>query len=181
MKTLVIHPIDKSTDFLSVVYRDIEDATIIRDPYSSSKYIKDNIKSHDRIIMLGHGTHNGLIAMTGLFQFRNLIDSKLVYLLREKECISIWCNADKFLNKYGLNGFHTGMIVSEFDEAEMFIFGEYTLDQIDSSNKLFAEALKRAIDSETPLDVMNSIYIGDDPIVEFNKQNIFHTKKEDSK
>ena len=40
---------------------------------------KDAIKSNDRIVMLGHGTEQGLIG----FQ-RFIIDSSLVYLLREK-------------------------------------------------------------------------------------------------
>lgn len=59
MKTLVIHPKDQTTDFLSVIYDD-KDWTIINTNVSKS-YLKTQIKSHDRIVMLGHGTDKGLL------------------------------------------------------------------------------------------------------------------------
>jgi hypothetical protein len=41
---------------------------------------------------MGHGTERGLA--DGDFNF--IVDSGLVYLLREKINIGIWCNADQF-------------------------------------------------------------------------------------
>ena len=110
MKTLVIHPKDTTTDFLSLIYED-KDWTVITDNISKSA-LKRQIKAHDRIVMLGHGMETGLIGFNRL-----VIDSNLVYLLREKHCVCIWCNADKFVLKYGLKGFYTGMIISEVQEA----------------------------------------------------------------
>jgi hypothetical protein len=49
MKTLVIHPKDQTTDFLSIIYQD-KDWTLITDN-PSKKYLKEQIKSHDRIIV----------------------------------------------------------------------------------------------------------------------------------
>ena len=39
---------------------------------------------------MGHGCDRGLFNSN----FDVVIDSNLVYLLRDKDCIAIWCNAD---------------------------------------------------------------------------------------
>ncbi len=83
MKTLVIHPQDDTTSVLKIVYENhINDWTIITDPNISNKNLKNLIKNHDRIIIMGHGSPNGLFNpnMGGF-----LIDSSFVYLLREKK------------------------------------------------------------------------------------------------
>jgi len=72
MKTLVIHPKDYTTDFLSVIY-DNKNWYVITTNVSKS-HLKNQIKSHDRIILLGHGTELGLI---GFEHF--IIDSTYVY------------------------------------------------------------------------------------------------------
>lgn len=59
MKTLVIHPKDITTDFLSDIYSD-KDWTVININVSKS-FLKKQIKEHDRIVMLGHGTGEGLV------------------------------------------------------------------------------------------------------------------------
>ena len=60
---------------------------------TSKSFLKQQIILHDRIIMLGHGTEEGLIGFNRFF-----INSSLVYLLREKICVCIWCNADGIIN-----------------------------------------------------------------------------------
>ena len=70
------------------------------------------VNDHDRIVMMGHGYPHGL--------FYSYIDSKLVYLLKEKECVCIWCNSDQFVNRYKFTGFFTGMFISEVREANFF-------------------------------------------------------------
>jgi hypothetical protein len=165
MKTIVIHPEDSTTDFLSDIYID-KDWTIIN-KNASKKILKESIKKHDRVIMLGHGTEKGLI---GFDHF--IIDSSYVYLLKDKICICIWCNADKFVEKYKLKGFYTGMIISEFDEAYLFnIPASYELLQ--ESNKDFASALKMAIDSGSILKVVLENYDGNLPLIKFNKSNLY--------
>lgn len=168
MKTLVIHPKDTTTDFLSEIYSD-KDWTVITTNISKSK-LKTLIKEHDRIVMLGHGTEHGLIGYN-----RFIINSELVYLLREKDCVCIWCNADQFVEKYDLYGFYTGMIISEDIEANMYCV-KATYDEIKESNKLFAKAIKESIDSEDSKDMVEkakSIYNLDTYIVKFNKENLY--------
>ena len=179
MKTLVIHPKDDSTDFLSVIYAE-KGWTIITDPTTSKKIIKEQIKAHDRIIMLGHGTELGLVAITKRennwdYAYRFIIDSALVYLLREKDCVCIWCNADQFVEKYKIKGFYSGMIISEVDEA--YLYGIRPSDKdLTQSNTLFAESIKLSIESENILSEIKAAYDSTtNPVILFNKQNIYHS------
>lgn len=96
--------------------------------------------------MLGHGSDGGL------FDFehkRMIIDSTYAQLLREKNCICIWCNANDFVNRYKLNyDLYTGMIVSDVDEAIfMGINGSVSdlIKQVELSNEIFANAIKTAL------------------------------------
>lgn len=167
-KTLVIHPQDKTTDFLSYIYAG-KGWDVITTNVSKS-YLKSQIKSHDRIIMLGHGTEKGLYGFS-----RFIIDSSYVYLLREKECICIWCKADEFVDKYGLMGFYTGMIISEDEEANLYCINA-SEDELLQSNLLFAHAVRNAIDSSDALETFKRIYdvkIGKSEVISFNQQNVF--------
>ena len=58
-KTLVIHPEDPTTDFLKNIYQGMG-FTEIRRNFNSIE-LKALISEHDRIIMLGHGFHLGLL------------------------------------------------------------------------------------------------------------------------
>jgi hypothetical protein len=62
MKTLVIHPKDSSTSFLDVVYNSIENKTVI-DGGINKTTLMELIKSHDRIMMMGHGSPQGLFSV----------------------------------------------------------------------------------------------------------------------
>jgi hypothetical protein len=166
MTTLVIHPYDPTTAFLGHIYFD-KDWTIFNHT-TSKKHLKEAIKSHDRIIMLGHGTEYGLIGFG-----RFVIDSSWVYLLRNKPVVCIWCNADLFVKKYGLNGLYTGMIISEHEEA-LFYCVQNQGSQILDSNKLFAEAMRAAIDNPDPLTTaLNKYKDEENPIIIFNRKNIY--------
>lgn len=172
MKTLVIHPSDPSTDMLRVIYEG-ENWTVINDPNYGKGKLKKAIKEHDRIIMLGHGTAWGLADMKSQ---RTLIGSEYVYLLRDKVCVCIWCNADEFVYKYNLKGFYTGMIISEEIEANMYNVNT-TECEIDKSNTIFSEACRLAINAE-PTDMVNIVrdnYIGEGEVFDFNRQRIYHT------
>lgn len=169
MRTLVIHPKDETTDFLSPIYENIKDCQVITENVSKSNLIKA-IKNNDRIIMLGHGTEEGLIA----FNERFIIDSKLVYLLREKECICIWCNAHKFFNKYFLKGFSTGMFISESAEAYYMGILEFGMNEIHFSNIWFTDIISQYIDTDENLfEIVLEKYKDDKlPIVSYNRSEI---------
>jgi hypothetical protein len=86
MKTLVIHPQDSSTDFLIPIYMnlksfpDFNDVTIIRGGMTKDE-VNEQIKQHDRIMMMGHGSPHGLFSvgkfddmyLTGLIIDKNTV------------------------------------------------------------------------------------------------------------
>lgn len=167
MKTLVLHPKDLSTDFLSKIYID-KDWNIITNINISKKDLIINIKNNDRIIMLGHGTSEGLLAGERL-----IIDSNLVYLLRNKECICIWCYAKNFFDKYKLKGFATGMIISEVLEADFCGIINAGIDSVNESNNLFSETIKKNIDEPEFVKKLKEEYKSEiNPIIKFNQENI---------
>lgn len=170
MKTLVIHPFDSSTRFLGEIYKGM-DWTVIRNLETSKKRIKEEIKNHDRIVMLGHGTEQGLCTTNG----RWLIDSSMVYLLREKEIVAIWCNADVFVKKYNLKGKYSGMIISEFEEAMYMGVWNTNSKEIEDSNVLFAESIKKSINSDDFVNETLKHYVGESNVIDFNRSNIYQT------
>lgn len=167
MKTLVIHPTDPTTDLLKPIYEG-KDWTIINDPNVGKTELISKIKSHDRIIMLGHGSAYGLFAIR-----RILIDSSKVYLLRQKLCYGIWCNADEFFKKYELKGFYSGMIISELEEA--YTYGiNASLSEIDESNVLFGTTVAKYIDDEDLVSKIKSEYVSDsNRVIQFNMHNLY--------
>jgi len=143
MKTLIIHPQDGSTDFLKPIYSNIKGKTVLTE--GTRKKVIQEIKKHDRIMMMGHGSPSGLFSI-GRFDSAYAIDESLVELLKKKECVFIWCNADQFVERHDLKGFYSGMFVSEVSEASYC--GFYT-DQatVNESNNSFALWLGEAINN----------------------------------
>lgn len=177
MKTLVIHPKDPTTDCLSVIYEGRDDWTVVRDPSTPVKKIRDLIRKHDRIIMLGHGTPYGLLAAKSGFRFgRYIITDYLAQFMKKKETYSIWCNSDEYFRFHGLKGFHTGMIISEVGE-ELYIFrGECPLNakEMEENMKLFCSTCAKYIDLP-PEEAQKKIleeYVGEDRVTEYNRKHI---------
>ena len=168
MKTLVIHPEDESTDFLKKIY-DGTDWTVIN-THIGKRNLREAIKSHDRIIMMGHGCEKGLF--NG--EYNVIVDSNLVYLLREKYCVAIWCNADVFFLKYGLKGIYTGMIISEYMEANLYCVN-CVYDDIEKSNIAFANSMAEFV-KDKDLDKVKKTYSSDtNECIIFNNKNIYKT------
>ena len=145
MKTLVIHPKDSSTDFLCEIYEPIPHKTIIRGGLTKLE-VSRLINQHDRIIMCGHGTPLGLMSV-GQFPTKNgyIIDWGFVHQLsKRKECIYIWCNSDKFVNKYNLKGFYSGMFVSEVGESKYCNIPS-TQEVVTESNETFSNIMSKYI------------------------------------
>lgn len=146
-KTLVIHPNDRSTDFLRPIYAGIENKTVVTGGINKAE-LRELIKSHDRVMMMGHGAPGGLFAM-GQFifhEFEYLIGVNEVDLLKEKEDnVFIWCNADQFVNKHNLKGLYSGMFISEVGEATYCGLPGTEQEEVDISNNYFAYLLGELI------------------------------------
>jgi len=157
MKTLVIHPNDRSTDFLTPIYMnlksfpDFDDVTIIRGGMTRADVDQEIIK-HDRIMMMGHGSPGGLFAVGNFYGEGYIISHSTANLLRDKECIFIWCNADRFVEANNLKGLYSGMFISEVSEANYCGLPGTPQDIVIESNEYFAKELGSV--SERSLDEM---------------------------
>ena len=153
MKTLIIHPKDKSTQFLDIVYNPIPNKTIITGGVPQEELIK-LIEEHDRVMMCGHGSPYGLFAVGQFPDCKGyVIGSNMVETLMKKDnSIFIWCNADQFVNYHKLKGFYSGMFISEVGEAYYCGLPGTTQDIVDESNFGFCNLLSECINE--PQDVM---------------------------
>ena len=175
MKSLAIHPDDRSTDVLRDIYADVPDCTVITG-HNNKKRLIEMVYDHDFIFMLGHGCPHGLFGM-GLFPGSYAIDKDFVPALREKKqniCVA-WCNADVFFDTHKLAGFYTGMIISELIEA-MYFNLRPTEEEVNSSNTRFASSIKKHLfktPSEMAKAVVQDYGISDDVVTLFNRKNIY--------
>ena len=150
MKTLIIHPKDSTTSFLDIVYEPIDNKTIITGGITKQE-LHELIKSHDRIMMMGHGSPFGLFPI-GQFEKCGgyIIDHTAVPLLEEKkDSVFIWCNADKFVLEYELRGFYSGMFISEVGEALYCGLPGIPQEIVDESNYGFCEIISKYINEDT--------------------------------
>jgi len=143
MRTLIIHPDDRSTDFLRGIYRHLKDATVVVSDVSQTRLHK-LIHSHDQIVMLGHGSPSGLFNVAGVGDKFFTIGGAEADMLRDKQCIFIWCHADQYVRKHGLRGLSSGMFISEVSEAR-YCQVSGNQEQVDHSNEVFARALGAAL------------------------------------
>lgn len=166
-RILVIHPLDPTTDFLKVIYEKL-DCTVINENISDHS-LRMYIKTHDTIIMLGHGFPGGLYGHNKI-----MINSNHVDLLKTKKLVGIWCFANKFFESNGLLGIYSDMIISELGEA--YVFGvPCTQSELDVSNFYFAQAVKEAIASETPVEIFKQLYRStDNPVIMWNQDNFYY-------
>ncbi len=152
MKTLIIHPKDNSTSFLDIVYTPIEDKTVVTGGITR-KELRDLIESHDRVMMMGHGSPGGLFSVGQFKDTRGfIIDDSMVNHLKKKENnVFIWCNADKFVEYHELRGFYSGMFISETGEASYCGLPGTSQDVVDESNYGFCNIISKYINQNTDI------------------------------
>jgi hypothetical protein len=182
---LVIHPDDRSTDFLKPSYADL-DATVLtqRDEFYN---LAETMKRHNRIIMMGHGSPNGLFMpqIEGveedengeLFEYSDYsINDTYADILREKRTVCVWCNADKYVVPNDLHGFYTGMVISELCEADYCDVKGCNPKQLEQSSSKFTMGLKEAIKVDGPesLNIFKEIYNNpENPIMVYNRKRLY--------
>jgi hypothetical protein len=183
MKTLVIHPVDPSTTFLDIVYKNIpaDELTLIQS--GTKQEVRELIESHDRVMMMGHGSPNGLFAVG---QFRDVntfsgyvIDQTMVELLKEKDnSVFIWCNADRFVDHYDLKGFYSGMFISEVGEATYCGLPGMDQETVDESNYGFVNIISKYINEDKVTIYDNILYeygaiAKDNPVALYNYNRLY--------
>ena len=148
---LVIHPSDRSTDFLRTLYEGREDVRLLTGGESRKELgsIFFHLRPGERVMLLGHGTDAGLFRLEEDGEYRLYVGHSMVYALRKLPVIGIWCHADLFARKEHLHGLFSGMIVSEMNEAQ-----EYNIvcsqEDLDCENSNLAERLRALFDEDVP-------------------------------
>ncbi len=179
MKTLVIHPEDPTTTFLSQIYARIRNKTVIYGEIPKLELGK-LIESHDRIFLLGHGSPYGLLSK-GKFPDSGfyVIDDSMALLLKSKtNNFFIWCFAEQFVKRNNLSGLNCGMFISEIREAYSYGFEDVESDIIEKSNELFAFIVSKYINE--PMGILYEKLIYEygllakiNPIAEYNHKRLF--------
>jgi hypothetical protein len=170
-RVLVIHPDDRSTDFLKPIYAGITNATVVTGGYSKAE-VKELIEQYDRVIMLGHGSPHGLFAV-GKFKDTagHLIDFTMVEALSKKtNNVYIWCHANQFVNYFQLKGFYSGMFISEYGEAYAYQVPTLSGD-VEESNDVFAQVVGKHILNEAKVICETTKTLYDIPGNLVNKYN----------
>jgi hypothetical protein len=181
MKTLVIHPKDRTTDFLKPIYENIPNATVLTEGLKSD--VIKLIKEHDRIMMMGHGSPWGLFGVgrfrEGSYYSSFIIDNDTVHaLIPKKQNVFIWCNADKFVNRHALKGFYSGMFISEVGEATYCGLPDTSQSIVDESNNQFATIVGNLIDKplyEAYKDIKQQykVLAEGNPVAQYNYERLY--------
>ena len=177
-KTLVIHPDDRSTDFLKPIYENLEgDVNIVTGGYYKST-IRAFIDQADRIIMLGHGSPGGLFSVGKFYGSEGyIVDETMVASLGNKpNNMYIWCNADKFVNRFHLKGFYSGMFISEYSEAA-YCNTPANPGDVEKSNDLFSAIVGRNImlEAKELCDKAKlEYYLSENKVAEYNNQRLYY-------
>lgn len=179
---LVIHPKDKTTAVLSGLYEGLEVELLDNTCNNSTiKHRLNHTPQHERIMLLGHGSNQGLFSRDNDEQDvfdRLIIRHSHAYYLRKHgaNTVAVWCNADMFARTERLHGLFTGMIISELSEALMYDV-ETTQEELDRENVKLVNRLRTLLDEEVSLrDIPQRMLELDDahtPLTEFNYRN-FH-------
>jgi len=183
MTTLVIHPDDRSTDFLIPIYTnlksfpDFDKTTIIRGEATKDE-VRTLIEEHDRVIMLGHGSPSGLFSVGQFKDAGMIIDGSMVEALsKKKDNVYIWCNADQFVERFNLKGFYTGMFISEYSEADYCNISARA-GEVERSNELFAQIVGRNINEsiDTMWRRVKRVYqLEDNQVALYNNTRLYLT------
>ena len=181
MKTLIIHPEDPTTTFLSQIYANLKNKTVIRGGISKSE-LRKLIESHERVLSLGHGSPWGLM---NVGQFREagsyIIDDSMVLPLKNKtNSLFIWCEADQFVQKHRLTGLNSGMFISQDTEASYYGFDNMDCRLIDQSNDTFSLIVSKYLNEPMEILYQRLLYEYDiiartNPIARFNLERLYFT------
>ena len=178
---LVIHPNDRTTDVLKILYEGLDAQVIVDD---CSRPVIDHLLKHastrERVMLLGHGSDKGLyFREDGEEKFKKVIvGHRNNFMLRRHDgnIIGIWCHANLFAQAEGLHGLFSGMMISEVSEAEEYGIAA-THEEILASNKVMFGKLRRLLDEKVLLhkipEMMKAWEEEHTPLSEFNYGN-FH-------
>jgi hypothetical protein len=145
-KVLVVWPFDISTTFLGKIIEIIPNKTVIRGNVSKNE-LRSMISTFHTIILMGHGSPNGLFSVGQFGSNTNgyIIDESMVEPLRNKKLITIWCHANQFVERFKLKGFSSSMFCSEYSECSYVGVKGVKKGMVEESNDAFASIMSKYI------------------------------------
>lgn len=146
---LVIHiDTQEDTKSLARIYAGLDAKVLVNPPNKNA--VRKAIKEEDGIVvMLGHGSPNGLFSHDFLGY---IIDKSFADLLSGKKCIGIWCYASEFAKKCNLKGFFSNMFISNSGEAEYFDYKGKTDEEIMAETDKFCDRLNEFLKQGAPME-----------------------------
>jgi hypothetical protein len=103
----------------------------------------------------------------------------MVPILKEKDNnVFIWCNADKFVDGFKLEGFYSGMFISEVGEAHYCGLPGTEQDQVDESNYAFVNIIAKYINEDKNIIHENvkkeyGVLAEENPIALYNNNRLY--------
>ena len=179
---LVIHPRDKTTAMLSVLYEGQDAHRLDQD--SSNKRIREalnRVPACERILLLGHGSDKGLLSREadGRDFDRLIVNHSHAFYLRRHpgNIVAIWCHADLFGRAEGLHGLFSGMIITELSEALLYEVPTTGEELVRENDRLFRR-LRTLLDEGVPLrEIPGRLQALDDartPLTDFNYSHFYY-------
>jgi hypothetical protein len=147
--TLIIHPRDATTAFLTRVYDGL-DYTVCNAPDVSNQELQELMAQHHRIVVMGHGSQQGLFHPVRMVP--HLISAEHAHLFHDKETVFLWCYASDFAKQHHIRALCTGMFVSDQAEAMWTGIGAGAF-AIQQSNTFFAEAMRTVLQADQLPDI----------------------------
>ena len=148
---IVIHiDTQKDTSFLKKTYEGIDNLILLYNPTKEevNKTLKEN--PYEDVMMLGHGSPSGLFNHDFKSKDYYIIGYDNVKLLKDRNCIGIWCYAKEFARKYALKGYFTSMFISNGGEAKSFGFNKATEEDVFNEVQNFSAYVNMLIKDNTP-------------------------------
>ena len=153
--------------------------TVVKGGKTKSE-LRTLIESHDRVIVLGHGSPYGLLSQ-GQFLDAGfyIVDDSMVSQLRNKSnSIFIWCYADQFVLRHGFSGLYSGMFISEVGEVDYCGFEDIDYEMIEKSNEIFGFIVSKYINEPMELLYKKLIYeygllAMTNPIAKYNHERLY--------
>ena len=97
---------------------------------------------------------------------------------RDKECIFIWCNADRFVETHQLKGLYSGMFISETMEAAYCGLPGTSQDIVTESNNYFASEFGKVsgvplVEAYEYIKYTYGVLAEDNPIAKYNHHRLY--------
>lgn len=140
----------EDTARLKMVYNNLDWNVILYNPTREEVEKELSINDDDTIMLLGHGTSNGLFNKDWsgyVFDWR--IAKKYC---KDRKIIGIWCHASEFADNLNLHGFFTSMFISNIGEAITFGFHNNTDEDILDEVNFFSNKINEFIKNNVPME-----------------------------